>query len=173
MRFLEICVKIKFLYVHYVKKGIETMATNPQNYKKLNIHEKLKFKEEQTTLLENQSKVQKVENSKLKTEMATLKKAMEQLEEKMQNKQELLDRPGREENIKKSLRKLHKQIMQKDQDKTKPITIRIQKETLEFIKQQEHIYQKLINRILDSWVYINKYREETEEEIAARIEKIK
>ena len=52
------------------------MATNPQNYKKLNVHEKLKFKEEQATLLENQSKVQKVENSKLKIEMATLKKAM-------------------------------------------------------------------------------------------------
>lgn len=148
------------------------MATNPQNYKKLNVHEKLKFKEEQATLLENQSKVQKVENSKLKIEMATLKKAMEQLEEKMQDKQEILDRPGREENIRKSLRKLHQQIMKKDQDKTKPITIRIQKETLEFIKQQEHIYQKLINRILDSWVYINKYREETEEETAARIKKI-
>jgi uncharacterized protein (DUF4415 family) len=173
MRFLEIYAKIKFLYVHNVKKEILTMANNPENYKKLNIHEKLKFKEEQTTLLENQSKVQKVENSKLKTEMATLKKAMEELEEKMQKKQELLDRPGREENIKKSLRKLHQQIMKKDQDKTKPITIRIQKETLEFIKQQEHIYQKLINRILDSWVYINKYREETEEEITARIEKIK
>ncbi len=147
------------------------MVNNPQDYKKLNVHEKLKFKEGQATLLENQSKIQKVENAKLKTDIVALKKAMEELERKMQNKQELLDRPGREENIKKALRKLHQQIMKKDKDKTKPITIRVQKETLEFIKQQESSYQKLINRILDSWVYINKYREETEEEIAARIGK--
>lgn len=44
--------------------------------------------------------------------------------------------------------------MKKDQDETKPITIRVKKETLEFLKTQESLYQRLINRILDSWVHI-------------------
>ena len=126
------------------------MTNNTANYQKMNIHQKLKFKENQTNLLEKSNKEQAKIVKQMQAEIERLKAEFDK--ENSRN----IEKITKEESIRKALKKIYKVIGEKEKQDSKIITIRIKNTTLEYIKSQEKMYQRLINRILNCWVEVSK-----------------
>ena len=126
------------------------MTNNTANYQKMNIHQKLKFKENQTNLLEKSNKEQAKIVKQMQAEIERLKAEFDK--ENSRN----IEKTTKEESIRKALKKIYKVIGEKEKQDSKIITIRIKNTTLEYIKSQEKMYQRLINRILNCWVEVSK-----------------
>ena len=126
------------------------MINNTANYQKMNIHQKLKFKENQTNLLEKSNKEQAKIVKQMQAEIERLKAEFDK--ENSRN----IEKITKEESIRKALKKIYKVIGEKEKQDSKIITIRIKNTTLEYIKSQEKMYQRLINRILNCWVEVSK-----------------
>ena len=124
------------------------MTNNTANYQKMNIHQKLKFKENQTNLLEKSNKEQAKIVKQMQAEIERLKAEFDK--ENSRN----IEKITKEESIRKALKKIYKVIGEKEKQDSKIITIRIKNTTLEYIKSQEKMYQRLINRILNCWVEV-------------------
>ena len=126
------------------------MTNNTAEYKKMNIHQKLKFKENQSNLLEKSNKEQAKIVKQMQAEIERLKAEFDK--ENSRN----IEKTTKEESIRKALKKIYKVIGEKEKQDSKIITIRIKNTTLEYIKSQEKMYQRLINRILNCWVEVGK-----------------
>jgi uncharacterized protein (DUF4415 family) len=98
------------------------------------------LKEKNTEIAEKNRtiKEKRIENAKLQSQLDELRSKMDAILTK-------------KESIKNKTERLKKSI-KIDEDKTRQITIRLKVDTIEKLKQEETMYQRLINRILDAWV---------------------
>jgi uncharacterized protein (DUF4415 family) len=102
---------------------------------------------------QQQIKIKNIEIQKLQQQLKEYRKNIEVLNLDNQELNDKISKINSKDKVSSSkIKRIKEEIRAKQRDNTKQITIRLKIDTIEKLKAEERMYQRLINSILDMWV---------------------